>query len=136
MNTSTRGVETGTRLRQGRGWQTPVFLCSAAVVASFVFVVEGLDAPRLPVLAVVAVVVIALWLVASTRRVVPRGGNRLMTVAWVATGVLYVLAVAPLDAVLLRGLDESTSLVAWGAIALLVAAPLLVAATVARPRRR
>ncbi|MBF4607667.1 hypothetical protein [Curtobacterium sp. VKM Ac-1393] len=136
MNTSTRGVETGTRLRQGRGWQTPVFLCSAAVVASFVFVVEGLDAPRLPVLAVVAVLVIALWLVASTRRVVPRGGNRLMTVAWVATGVLYVLAVAPLDAVLLRGLDESTSLVAWGAIALLVAAPLLVAATVARPRRR
>lgn len=95
MNTSTRGVETGTRLKQGRGWQTPVFLCSAAVVASFVFVVDGLDAPRLP-----------------------------------------VLAVAPLDAVLLRGLDESTSLVAWGAISLFVAAPLVVAATAARPHRR
>ncbi|QZQ54914.1 hypothetical protein KZI27_16815 [Curtobacterium sp. TC1] len=136
MNTSIRGIEVGTRLRQGRGWQTPVFLCSAAVVASFVFLVEGLNAPRLPVLAVVAVLVIALWLVASTRRVVPRGGNRLMTVAWVATGVLYLLAVAPLDAALLRGLDESASLVAWGAISLLVAAPLVVAATAARPHRR
>jgi len=109
MNTSTRGAAAGTLLRHGRGWQTPVFLCSAAVVASFVFVVEGLDAPRLPILAVAAVVVIALWLVASTRRVVPRGGNRLMTVAWVATGVLYVLVVA---------------------------VPLVVAAVQARPRRR
>lgn len=113
-----------------------MFLCSAAVVASFVFVVEGLDAPRLPVLAGAAVVVIALWLVASTRRVVPLGGNRLMTVAWVATGVLYVLAVAPLDAALLRGLDGSMSVVAWGATALVVAAPLFVAAVRARPGRR
>ncbi|WP_139196622.1 MULTISPECIES: hypothetical protein [unclassified Curtobacterium] len=136
MNTSTRGAAAGTRLRHGRGWQTPVFLCSAAVVASFVFVVEGLDAPRLPILAVAAVVVVALWLVASTRRVVPRGGNRLMTVAWVATGVLYVLAVAPLDAALLRGLDGSTSVLGWGVTSLVVAAPLVVAAVQARPRRR
>jgi len=113
-----------------------VFLCSAAVVACFVFVAEGLGGPRLPVLAIAAVVVIVLWLVASTRRVIPRGGNRLMTVAWIATGVLYVLAVAPLDAALLRGLDGSASLVAWGATALVVAAPLVVAAVQARPRRR
>jgi hypothetical protein len=119
MNTSTRGAAAGTRLRQGRGWQTPVFLCSAALVASFVFVAEGLGAPRLPVLAIAAVAVIALWLVASTRRV-----------------VLYVLAVAPLDAAVLRGLDGSTSLMAWGATSLVVAAPLIVAAAQARPRRR
>ena len=136
MNSSSRGAAAGTRLRQGRGWQTPVFLCSAALVASFVFVAEGLGAPRLPVLAIAAVAVIALWLVASTRRVVPRGGNRLMTVAWVATGVLYVLAVAPLDAALLRGLDGSTSVLAWGVTSLVVAAPLVVAAVQARPRRR
>jgi hypothetical protein len=136
MNTPTREAAVGTRLRQGRGWQTPVFLSSAAVVACFVFVAEGLDGPRLPVLAIAAVVVIVLWLVASTRRVIPRGGNRLMTVAWIATGVLYVLAVAPLDAALLRGLDGSASLVAWGATSLVVAAPLVVAAVQARPRRR
>lgn len=124
------------RLGHGRGWQSPVFLCSAVVVAAFVFFVEGLGTPRLLSLVVAAAVVVALWLVAATRRVVPRGGNKLMTAAWVTTGILYLLAVAPLEAVLLRGLDGPASVAAWGATSLVVAAPLIVAAVLARPHRR
>lgn len=136
MNTSERSARYADRLGHGRGWQTPVFLCSAVLVAAFVFSVEGLGVSRLLGLALAAAAFTALWLVASTRRVVPRGGNKLMTIAWTLTGVLYVLAVAPLGAVVLRGLDGDLALASWGAVSLVVAAPLLVAAALARPRRR
>lgn len=124
------------RLGHGRGWQSPVFLCSAVVVAAFVFFVEGLGTPRLLSLVIAAAIVVTLWLVAATRRVVPRGGNKLMTAAWATTGILYLLAVAPLEAAVLRGLDGTASVAAWGATSLVVAAPLIVAAVLARPRRR
>lgn len=136
MSSPDRTAGSAARLGRGRGWQTPLFLCSAVVVAAFVFTVEGLGVPRLLGLALAAVAVAALWLVAATRRVVPRGGNRLMTVAWVLTGVLYVLAVAPLGAAVLRGLDGTAAVVGWAAASVVVAAPLLVAAVLARPRRR
>ncbi len=100
----------------------------AAIIAVYVIVVEGIGVSRLPVLGVTALVIAVLALFVRSRKAVPLGGRLDLVLALGSTGVLYVVAVAPVNTFFFRELSASSALVGWIVAAVVIVMPLILVA--------